>query len=269
MTSRAEIAFADEQWRDEDPRRGNFRQHFFDLRFLFPERLAHFAENLPAAQFRRVLEDRRGGIVIQRRAMAEHDQRGIGKIFTVHTPRLAQTTRRPQAAQTGIFYLKLFDGFRRLICKLSAKQTNLPMKTMTKLTARHCLPLSLDLTAAVSRRMTPCRRTPTLPPASTKTGVTYATDIKPIFDATCVKCHDGTRSRGARNLSLDTLAGMLKGGQDGKVIAVGDSAHSDLVMSVAHIGRSRQSFMPKGRNAKTLTPEQIGLIRAWIDQGAK
>ncbi len=42
----------------------SFRQHVFDLRFLFPKRLAHFAENFPAAQFRRVLENRRGGIVV-------------------------------------------------------------------------------------------------------------------------------------------------------------------------------------------------------------
>jgi len=108
-----------------------------------------------------------------------------------------------------------------------------------------------------------------LPPASTKTGVTYATDIKPIFDAACVKCHDGTKPKIAAKLALDTLAGALKGSRDGKVITPGDSAHSDLVLSVAHIGDDPDTFMPKGKGAKPLTPEQIGLIRAWIDQGAK
>ncbi len=110
----------------------------------------------------------------------------------------------------------------------------------------------------------------TLPPASAKTGVTYATDIKPIFDASCVKCHNGAGPKKPRaGLALDTLAGTLKGGRDGSVITVGDSAHSDLVMSVAHIGDDPDGFMPKGKNAKMLTPDQIGLIRAWIDQGAK
>jgi uncharacterized membrane protein len=99
-----------------------------------------------------------------------------------------------------------------------------------------------------------------LPPASTKTGVTYATDIKPIFDASCLKCHDSTKPRQGAKLSLDTLAGVLKGSRDGKVVTPGDSAHSDLVLSVA---------MPKGKGATKLTDEQIGLIRAWIDQGAK
>jgi hypothetical protein len=106
-----------------------------------------------------------------------------------------------------------------------------------------------------------------LPPASTKTGLTFATDIKPIFDASCVKCHDGTKKPRA-GLALDTLAGTLKGSHDGKVVTVGDSAHSDLVSSVAHIG-DPDSFMPKGKGAQPLTADQIGLIRAWIDQGAK
>ena len=105
-----------------------------------------------------------------------------------------------------------------------------------------------------------------LPPASTKAGVTYATDIKPIFDASCLKCHDSTKPKQAARLSLDTLAGVLKGDRDGTILKPGDSAHSDLVLSVAHVG-DPDSYMPK--KAKKLTDDQIGLIRAWIDQGAK
>jgi mono/diheme cytochrome c family protein len=107
-----------------------------------------------------------------------------------------------------------------------------------------------------------------LPPASTKTGVTYATDIKPIFDTACLKCHDSQKPKQSAKLSLDTLAGVLKGDRDGKVITPGDSAHSDLVLSVAHVG-DPDTYMPKGKTAKKLTDDQIGLIRAWIDQGAK
>ena len=110
----------------------------------------------------------------------------------------------------------------------------------------------------------------TLPPVSTKTGVTYDTDIKPIFQANCVKCHSSQGPKKPKGgLSLDTRAGVMKGGRDGAVVNVGDSAHSDLVLAVAHIGDDSDNFMPKGKNAKMLTPEQIGLIRAWIDQGAK
>ena len=110
----------------------------------------------------------------------------------------------------------------------------------------------------------------TLPPASTKTGVTYATDIKPIFDADCIKCH-GDKKPG-HGIVLTSLESVLKGGKDGKIIVVGDSAKGDLIEAIAHLGDDPMTFMPKarrGKTAKPLTPEQIGLIRAWIDQGAK
>jgi mono/diheme cytochrome c family protein len=108
-----------------------------------------------------------------------------------------------------------------------------------------------------------------LPAASTKTGVTYATDIKPIFDTSCVKCHGEQKPKG--KLSLDTLAGVLKGGTDGKVIEPGNSAKSVLVLNIAHLG-DEDDFMPPPKNKlnlKKLTDEQVGLVRAWIDQGAK
>jgi mono/diheme cytochrome c family protein len=109
-----------------------------------------------------------------------------------------------------------------------------------------------------------------LPPASTKTGVTYATDIKPIFDQSCVKCHSGDKPKA--KLKLDSLENALKGGTDGKVITPGDSAKSPLVLNVAHLSKDKDSWMPPPHNKANigpLTPEQIGLIRAWIDQGAK
>jgi uncharacterized membrane protein len=109
-----------------------------------------------------------------------------------------------------------------------------------------------------------------LPPASDKTGLTYATDIKPIFDASCVKCHSGDKPKA--RLKLDSLEGALKGSKDGKVIAPGDSAKSLMVKCVAHVTSDKDSWMPPAHNKANigpLTPEQIGLIRAWIDQGAK
>ncbi len=108
-----------------------------------------------------------------------------------------------------------------------------------------------------------------LPAASTKTGVTYATDIKPIFDASCIKCHGEQKPKA--KLRLDSLAGVVKGGEDGKVIEPGNSAKSMLVLNIAHLG-DEDDFMPPPKNKlglKKLTDEQIGLVRAWIDQGAK
>jgi mono/diheme cytochrome c family protein len=133
----------------------------------------------------------------------------------------------------------------------------------TKLTLALVATFGLALTGAAAD-------TAQLPPASTKTGVTFATDIKPVFDQSCVKCHSGDKPKA--KLKLDILEGVLKGGKDGKVVIAGDSAKSSLVQSVAHLTDDKDSWMPPLHNkAKIgpLTPEQIGLVRAWIDQGAK
>jgi mono/diheme cytochrome c family protein len=109
-----------------------------------------------------------------------------------------------------------------------------------------------------------------LPPASDKKDVTYATDIKPIFDANCAKCHMGDRAKA--KLHMDTLEGVLKGAKAGKIVTAGDSANSSIVKITAHATEDKDEWMPPMPNkagAKTLTPEQIGLVRAWIDQGAK
>lgn len=109
----------------------------------------------------------------------------------------------------------------------------------------------------------------TLPPPSSRKDVTYEKDIKPIFDNSCIKCHSGKKPKG--KLYLDSLAGVLKGGHDGKVIKPGKSAESMLVKNAAHVG-DPDDYMPPPKNKAgigPLTPAQIGLIRAWIDQGAK
>ena len=107
-----------------------------------------------------------------------------------------------------------------------------------------------------------------LPPVSTKQGVAYAADIKPIFEKSCTKCHGAEKQKG--KLRLDSLEAALKGGQDGKVIEPGKSAESVLVANVAHLG-DEDDYMPPPDNKDKIPPltkEQIGLIRAWIDQGA-
>jgi len=108
-----------------------------------------------------------------------------------------------------------------------------------------------------------------LPPAATKQGVTYAGDIKAIFDKSCVKCHGAEKPKA--KLRMDSLAGVLKGSADGTVIEAGNSAKSALVHAVAQLGDEDHWMPPKNNKAKIapLTKDEIGLIRAWIDQGAK
>jgi mono/diheme cytochrome c family protein len=108
-----------------------------------------------------------------------------------------------------------------------------------------------------------------LPPPSDKKDVTYATDIKPLFEKSCVKCHGAEKQKA--KLRLDSLEATLKGGEDGKVVVPGKSAESILVHNVAHIGDEDMWMPPPDNKDKipALTKAQVGLIRAWIDQGAK
>jgi len=121
-----------------------------------------------------------------------------------------------------------------------------------------------------------------LPPASTKQGLTFDKDIKPLFEASCTKCHGEQKPKG--KLRLDTLDGFKAGSEDGAIYKEGDSANSAIVKAVARInpktqmppaprkprpGPDGQTPPPQQEPPKPLTPEQVGLVRAWIDQGAK
>src|SRR5204863_9472166 len=86
-------------------------------------------------------------------------------------------------------------------------------------------------------------------------------DIKPILEASCVKCHGRGKEKGG--FKLDTRVTLLKGGDSGPAVIAGHSAESTLIELVS--GLDPDNVMPvKGSK---LTPAQVGLMRAWIDQG--
>ncbi len=101
-----------------------------------------------------------------------------------------------------------------------------------------------------------------LPPPATHP-VDFAKEIKPIIEKSCINCHGHGRDKGG--FRLDTRETALKGGDTGSAIVPGKSADSALIALVA--GVDPDSVMPK--KGTRLTPEQIGLLRAWIDQGAQ
>ncbi len=104
-----------------------------------------------------------------------------------------------------------------------------------------------------------------LPPAASQAGVTFDKDIKPIFEKSCFKCHGPEKKKG--DLRVDSLEATLKGGENGPNVVKGNSAKSTLVHSVARL--TEDEAMPPEGKGEPLTKEQIGLVRAWIDQGAK
>src|SRR6186713_2820600 len=96
--------------------------------------------------------------------------------------------------------------------------------------------------------------------------VDFATEIQPLFQKNCISCHGPEHQEGG--LRLDQRQRALTGGDSGAEIVAGKSAESRLVRVIAGTDEDFGLMPPKGKG-KPLTPEEIGLIRAWIDQGAK
>jgi mono/diheme cytochrome c family protein len=100
-----------------------------------------------------------------------------------------------------------------------------------------------------------------LPTASTRQ-VDFLTDVQPILRTHCFECHAAGNEEGGLNLGVRSR--VLEGGESGRPLEPGDSTHSRLIHLVAGV-REGQLMPPEGDR---LTDEQIGILRAWIDQGA-
>jgi len=86
--------------------------------------------------------------------------------------------------------------------------------------------------------------------------VDFIRDIQPIFQASCYPCH-GTGKVQTRLRLVDRSLAM-------SVIVAGNSRESRLMHRI--LGLGGEPRMPMG--AQPLKPEQIDLIRKWIDEGA-
>jgi hypothetical protein len=113
----------------------------------------------------------------------------------------------------------------------------------------------------VLARITP-EQAKSLPPTAAHP-INFTKHIKPIIETSCIKCHGRGRDKGG--LQMDTRETLLKGGDSGPAVVVGKSAESYLIELVS--GLDPDGVMPK--KGSKLKPEQIGLLRGWIDQGLK
>ncbi len=93
----------------------------------------------------------------------------------------------------------------------------------------------------------------------------YTTQVKPIFDANCARCHGGLNKRGG--LNMDTRESLLKGGRDGAVVVPGDPDHSLLVKLIRHEGPADDP-MPMPPKRPKLSDADIATISRWIKAGA-
>lgn len=111
-------------------------------------------------------------------------------------------------------------------------------------------------------------QSPKLPPALQRP-VDFKTEVYPLFKSACFKCHGPEKQKG--KYRMDTREGAFKVTEDhGPAILAGQSSKSAIILMAA--GLIDEMLMPppggKPGESDPLTPEQIGMLRAWIDQGA-
>ncbi|MGH7202027.1 MAG: c-type cytochrome domain-containing protein [Planctomycetaceae bacterium] len=88
--------------------------------------------------------------------------------------------------------------------------------------------------------------------------VSFSEKIAPIFAQRCLACHNARSAKG--RLNLETYAALMKGGESGEAVTPGSGEFSNLTLLV------EDGTMPK--DADPLKPEQVAVIRKWIDTGA-
>ena len=99
-------------------------------------------------------------------------------------------------------------------------------------------------------------------PQAASRKVDFEKDVHPLLEQKCFSCHgDDAQQSGLR---LDKRQNALRGGDYGPVIIPGDSAGSKLIRRLVN-GDGGLQMPPTG----PLSDEEIGILRAWIDQGAE
>lgn len=104
------------------------------------------------------------------------------------------------------------------------------------------------------------------PKASEAKEVSFEKDVAPVLGRFCAGCHNADEEHPSQ-LYLESYESLMKGGKHGLAIKAGNSKES-LLMQKMSAEPPFGKVMPPPRK-RTPTPEQVELIRAWIDQGAK
>ena len=94
--------------------------------------------------------------------------------------------------------------------------------------------------------------------AAPHTEVSYTSNVRPILESRCAKCHMGEFV--SEGLDMNTYESLMAGSQNGPVIAPGDADDSLLIQKVV------EGTMPK--RGPRLTPVQIQTLTDWINAGA-
>ena len=95
--------------------------------------------------------------------------------------------------------------------------------------------------------------------------VDYQRDVKPLLAEKCGACHGALEQQAGLRLDAGVL--IRQGSEEGPVIVVGNSSESRLIQRV--MASDSDERMPPEGEGESLTAEQVSLLTAWINAGAK
>ncbi len=96
--------------------------------------------------------------------------------------------------------------------------------------------------------------------------VNFEKELLPILRKNCLACHNATDAEA--DVVLETPKAILASGFNDPILEAGKGAESLLFQVAAH---KEEPVMPPEDNdvgAKNLTPEELALLKLWIDEGA-
>ena len=92
----------------------------------------------------------------------------------------------------------------------------------------------------------------------------FLTQVKPVLQQHCVQCHNGSLPPPALNLTTKSAA--FKRSASGRDYIMPGEPDCSLLISAVQRGGAHPKMMP--RTEVSLTEDQIGMLREWIEDGA-
>ena len=89
--------------------------------------------------------------------------------------------------------------------------------------------------------------------------VSFAHQVAPIFSQRCLACHNARTAKG--RLNMENFSNLMKGGESGPSVIAAKPGESLLQTMI------EDHSMPK--DADPLLPEQIAIVKKWIETGAR
>ena len=102
---------------------------------------------------------------------------------------------------------------------------------------------------------------------STQAPIRFSREILPLLSDSCFACHGPDEKARKGGLRLDTLTGARGSGKSGQIaVNAGSPDQSEILRRI--LSSDPDEVMPPPESGKSLKPEQVALVRRWIEQGA-